>query len=75
MSTYQAGKVIFVQADGDRVNTHFCVFPKAMGLAADHENMDIGSTLQIWQLRNVPAVAAKLDPPGKHDAYYLPRQR
>ncbi len=46
-----------------------------MGLAADHENMDIGSTLQIWQLRNVPAVAAKLDPPGKHDAYYLPRQR
>ncbi|TVQ64141.1 MAG: TIGR03032 family protein, partial [Spirulina sp. DLM2.Bin59] len=74
VSTYQAGKVIFVRADGNYVNTHFRIFPKAMGLAADHEKMAIGSTLQIWQLRNVPAVAAKLDPPGKHDACYLPRQ-
>ena len=74
VSTYQAGKVIFIRADGNVVNTHFRVFPKAMGLTADHEKMAIGSTLQIWQLRNVPAVAAKLDPPGKHDACYLPRQ-
>jgi uncharacterized protein (TIGR03032 family) len=27
----------------------------------------------VWEFRNVPAVAAKLDPPGKHDACYLPR--
>jgi uncharacterized protein (TIGR03032 family) len=36
--------------------------------------MAIGCSNQIWKLDNVLAVAAKIDPPGKHDACYLPRQ-
>jgi uncharacterized protein (TIGR03032 family) len=74
ISTYQAGKVIVMRADGNTINTHFRIFPKPMGLAADHERMAIGSTLQIFELRNVPAVATKLDPPDRHDACYLPRK-
>ncbi|WP_204104378.1 MULTISPECIES: TIGR03032 family protein [Spirulina sp. CCY15215] len=74
ISTYQAGKLILVRADGNTLNTHFRIFKKPMGLAGDREKLAIGSEVQIWELRNAPAVAQKLDPPGKHDACYLPRR-
>lgn len=35
--------------------------------------MAIGTSSHIWELRNVPAVAPKLEPAGKHDACFLPR--
>ncbi|WP_026097554.1 TIGR03032 family protein [Baaleninema simplex] len=73
VSTYQAGKLIVVRADGDSINTHFKMFNKPMGLAADREKIAIGAAFQIWELRNVPAVTQKLDFPDKHDACYLPR--
>jgi uncharacterized protein (TIGR03032 family) len=73
VSTYQAGKLIVVRADGDVINTHFRVFNKPMGLAADKSRLAVGTAYQIWELRNVPAVAYKLEPQGKHDACYLPR--
>lgn len=73
VSTYQAGKLIVVRADGEVTNTHFRVFNKPMGLAADREKLALGTAYQVWQLRNVPAAAAKLEPPNKHDACFLPR--
>ncbi len=73
VSTYQAGKLIAVRADGEALNTHFRVFKKPMGLAADRTRLAIGTGCHIWELRNVPAVAQKLEPKGKHDACYLPR--
>ncbi|NEP57821.1 MAG: TIGR03032 family protein [Symploca sp. SIO2G7] len=73
ISTYQAGKLIILRADGNTINTHFRVFPKPMGLAADIGRLAIGTACQVWELRNVPAVAYKLEPVGKHDACYLPR--
>ena len=33
VSTYQAGKVIFLRPEGDHLNTHFRAFDKPMGLA------------------------------------------
>ncbi|MEO0867933.1 MAG: TIGR03032 family protein [Cyanobacteria bacterium J06642_11] len=74
VSTYQAGKVVLVRADGGTLNTHFRVFQKPMGLATDQAGrMAIGASAYIWELRNVPAAAAKLDPIDKHDACFLPR--
>ena len=29
---------------------------------------------QLWTFHNMPAVAPKLEPPGRHDAVYLPRE-
>ncbi|NEQ50316.1 MAG: TIGR03032 family protein [Leptolyngbya sp. SIO3F4] len=72
VSTYQAGKLILIRADGEAINTHVCPFNKPMGLAADREKLAIGSAHQIWELRNIPAVAQTIGP--KHDACYLPRQ-
>jgi uncharacterized protein (TIGR03032 family) len=75
ISTYQAGKVILVRNDGGTINTHFRNFQKPMGIAVHHQShLTIGGTKTVWYLRNMPAVAQKIDPPGKHDACYLPRR-
>jgi hypothetical protein len=34
----------------------------------------IGTQRQVQEFRNMAAVAAKLEPPGKHDAAFLPRR-
>jgi uncharacterized protein (TIGR03032 family) len=73
VSTYQAGKVILLRADGERINTHFRTFNKPMGLTCDRGRMTIGTAYEIIELYNMPAVAVKLEPVGKHDACYIPR--
>jgi uncharacterized protein (TIGR03032 family) len=75
VTTYQAGKLVLVRADGDQLNTHYRTFPAPMGLAlADGgAKLAIGTTIQVWEYRDVPAVARKLEPAGKHDACFLPR--
>ncbi|MGI8738288.1 MAG: TIGR03032 family protein [Gammaproteobacteria bacterium] len=74
ISTYQAGKVIVVRKDGDALNTHFRTFLRPMGIAADTARLAIGGTNTVWYYRNVPAVAPKIEPAGRHDACYLPRR-
>jgi len=76
VSTYQAGKVILVRYDPETgtVNTHFRAFAKPMGIAVDATRLTIGGTNTVWYYRNMPAVARKLEPAGKHDAAYLPRR-
>ena len=73
VTTYQAGKLVVVRSDGGVINTHFRAFNKPMGMAVGRGRLAIGAAVDVWEFRNVPAVAAKLDPPGKHDACFLPR--
>ena len=74
VSTYQAGKVVLVRNDGGTINTHFRTFKKPMGMAVHQNRLTIGGAKSISYLRNMPAVARKLEPSGKHDACYLPRR-
>lgn len=76
VSTYQAGKVILIRYDPETgtVNTHFRAFAKPMGIAVDATRLTIGGTNTVWYYRNMPAVARKQEPVGKHDAAYLPRR-
>ncbi len=74
VSTYQAGKAIVVRNDNGRLNTHFRTFSKPMGIVADHTRLTIGGANTVWEYRNMPALAKKLEPAGKHDACYLPRR-
>jgi len=73
MTTYQAGKLVMVRDEGDHLNTHYRSFPSPMGLAlADGgSKLAIGTTLQVWQFRDNPNVARRLD--RRHDACFLPR--
>ncbi|MEM6448376.1 MAG: TIGR03032 family protein [Cyanobacteria bacterium P01_D01_bin.123] len=73
VSTYQAGKLIVVRADGDTINTHFRTFQKPMGIAATRDRLALGTASAIWELHNIPNTAARIEPAGKHDACYLPR--
>jgi uncharacterized protein (TIGR03032 family) len=73
-----------VRDEGDHLNTHFRTFPAPMGLALDGtrlavgttidgSRLAVGTTIQVWEFVDVPAVTAQLDPPGRHDACFLPR--
>jgi uncharacterized protein (TIGR03032 family) len=74
VTTYQAGKLVLLRADQGVVNTHFRNFPKPMGLALQGGRLAIGTAREVWEYHNVPPVAAKLPPEGKHDACFLPRR-
>src|SRR5258708_6651733 len=73
VSTYQAGKLVLLRSEGGVVNTHFRTFQTPMGVACDGERLAIGTALEIWEFHNVPAVARRLEPAGRHDACFLPR--
>jgi len=74
VSTYQAGKAIVIRNDNGALNTHFRPFAKPMGIAASGNSLTIGGANTVWEYRNMPALAKKLEPVGKHDACYLPRR-
>jgi len=74
ISTYQAGKAIVIRNDNGTLNTHFRTFFKPMGIVADPTRLTIGGANTVWEYRNMPALAKKLEPAGKHDACYLPRR-
>ena len=75
ITTYQAGKLVILRDEGDHLNTHYRTFKAPMGLAlADGgAKLAIGTTIQVWEFRDVRDVARRLEPAGKHDACYLPR--
>jgi uncharacterized protein (TIGR03032 family) len=75
VTTYQAGKLVMVRDEGDHLNTHYRTFKAPMGLAlADGgARLAIGTTIQVWEFRDVPDVARRLQPAGRHDACFLPR--
>ncbi len=74
VTTYQAGKLVIVREDQGKLNTHFRVYNRPMGLAADRARMALGTGISVDFYRNMPQVAAKLEPAGKHDAAFLPRR-
>lgn len=74
VSTYQAGRLIFLRAGNGALNTHFHGFKKPMGMAYSQGRLAIGTEAIVWDYRNIPDVARKLEPPGTYDACFLPRQ-
>ena len=48
--------------------------PMGVAVRPDGESLAVAVQDQVWQFRNVPALAPRLDPPGTFDACYLPRQ-
>ncbi len=73
VTTYQAGKLVVLRAAGDVLNTHFRGFSVPMGLAVQPGRLAIGTSMEIWEFHDLPAVAATLEPAGQCDACFLPR--
>ncbi|MEN8260240.1 MAG: TIGR03032 family protein [Pseudomonadota bacterium] len=63
-----------MRSDAGQLNTHFRIFAKPMGMTADGNRLTIGDANTVWDYRNMPALAQKLEPPGRHDGCYVPRR-
>jgi uncharacterized protein (TIGR03032 family) len=75
ISTYQTNKLICARQRDGLLNTHFRHFDKPMGIATAKGRFSVGTRTEVWDMRDMPAVAPKVEPPGTHDACYLPRNR
>jgi uncharacterized protein (TIGR03032 family) len=75
VTTYQSGRVIVVREHEGTLNTHFRQFDQPMGVSHFGGGLVIGTLLSIWDYRDQPAVAARVEPLGRHDACYLPRRQ
>ena len=75
ISTYQTNRLVCARRQGAGLNTHFRFYEKPMGIAVGPGRIAIGTRTEIWDLRDMPEAAAKVDPPGSHDACFLPRNR
>jgi uncharacterized protein (TIGR03032 family) len=77
ISTYQAGKVVVVSAGSSsddldiRLSCHN--FERAMGVAVAPGRLAVGARSVVWILRDAPAIAPELDPPGTYDGCFLTR--
>lgn len=72
-STYQANKLLAVRASGQGLSTLVRTFERPMGLAVDGSRLAIGTRKEMWFLRNAPDIAPQVEPPGTHDACFVPR--
>jgi uncharacterized protein (TIGR03032 family) len=75
VTTYRTGKLVVVRADGDAIDTHFVGLARPTGIAADASRLVVGTAAGLREYRNVPAVASRLEPPGRHDAVYVFRHQ
>jgi uncharacterized protein (TIGR03032 family) len=75
ISTYQAGKVIFVSApDPSRLVQLPRNFEKPMGLAINKKHLAIATRDQVVVMTNAPQMAKNFPPqPGIYDSLFLPR--
>ncbi|HEX6372324.1 MAG TPA: TIGR03032 family protein [Longimicrobium sp.] len=74
VSTYQSGRIVLVRPRTDgALNTHFRAFGSPMGVAVGRRSLAIACAREVWDYRNQPDVAPRLDPPGEHDACFFPR--
>jgi uncharacterized protein (TIGR03032 family) len=75
ISTYQSGRLVCARAQQSGLNTHFREFDKPMGIAVAPGRFALGTRTEVWDLRDMPEAAPKLEPAGTHDACYLARNR
>ena len=76
VTTYQAGKLMIVRSAGGKLSTLLRSFQRPMGIevSADLDRMVVGAGHTIWTLRSAPDIAPQLEPKGRHDACFVPRQ-
>ncbi len=75
ISTYQTHRLVCARFRAGELNTHFREYEKPMGIAVAPGRIALGTRTEVWDLRDMPGAAAKLEPIGSHDACYLPRNR
>jgi uncharacterized protein (TIGR03032 family) len=75
ITTFQAGKLVFLSPDGaDAMRQLPRDFEKAMGLAVDNNRMAIATKEEVTVFSNAPLLAVEYPvKPGFYDAFFIPR--
>ena len=75
LSTYQAGKVVFLSAKGaDKMIQLPRTFSNAMGIATSENKLAVACKNEVVVLANTPSMAPNYPPqPNTYDGLYLPR--
>lgn len=74
LTTYQAGKVILLSSDGERLIQLPRTFEEPMGLAIDGDRMAVATKHAIVMLANEPRLAPTYPrQPATYDALFVPR--
>jgi len=73
VTTYQANKLLVARSAGAGFSMLVRTIDPPMGLAVDGRRMALGTRDGVWFLRNAADIAPRIEPPGLHDACYLPR--
>jgi uncharacterized protein (TIGR03032 family) len=63
-----------VRAERDTLNTHLRSFANPMGVALRGRDLALGTLRDIWEFRDVPQLARRLDSQLTHDAVYVPQR-
>jgi len=72
MSTYQTGKIMIIGQYDGQLDIRYKNFPRPMGMYAHKNLIWAGLGHGIWQFRNYPSAAVKVDEKKKYTACYLP---
>ena len=70
----ESGIVAFLRRNGDRVNTHTRGFVRPMGIAQYESSLALGTIAEVWGFDNYPAAAGIVDPSGRTDACFIPKE-
>jgi uncharacterized protein (TIGR03032 family) len=74
ISTYQAGKLIVISTDGERLIQLPRTFDTPMGLALDDSRLAVATKNEVVLLANEPRLAASYPKQsGSYDALFIPR--
>ena len=73
ITTYQANKLLVARAVGSGLSTLVRTFDRPMGLAVNGGRVALGCRNQIWEFRDAPDIAPRVEPAGRHDACFVPR--
>lgn len=68
VSTYQAGKLMIIRADGARLSIQLCNYDRPMGVAIRDGRITVGTRRHVWHAEATPDLAGQLDSPqfGHH---------
>ena len=73
VTTYQANKLLVLRERQGGLSILVRSFERPMGVAADARRIALGTRDQVWQFRNAPDIAPRVEPAGQHDACFIPR--
>ena len=73
VTTYQANKLLVLREQRGGISALVRTFERPMGVAADARRIALGTASQVWQFRNAPDLAPRVQPNNTHDGCFVPR--